>query len=686
MINLILLAALVAASVTARAQTLSWRALDGPYGGHVLSFVSAPNGDVYANMFREQTVLSTDDGQTWSSRSFGGNRVVVLVTVAGTALVYDYWEGGLYRDSTDSTEQTKLDLPGPMGLHPALQRSNGTVIIATGAGLYRSIDDARTWQPVGPGSTAFRFPAEGPQGLLFAVADTAGIFRSSDDGATWTQATSRWGRGVLSLITSTTGDIFIGTLGGVARSRDLAVTFEEFALSGINGRESGLTLLADGDLLAATWRGLYRIAPDGTSTAETTVHASNLMTVHRTAAGAVLLGYDGRGILRSYDQARTFRSVGLKNAWEVFDLEEGSNGEIYACVSSYYLGSDGDAVYRSIDRGLTWDDMNIGEKSAQIVVTQAGTLVTLGDGEAHRSSDDGLTWTSRLLAYPMSRLFETSGGSILAASYQGMFRSTDDGLSWERVSDTAGIRDIAQAPGGELVALGFTELHRSTDDGATWRAAPLSAPTAHFGFWIGIATPHDSTIVLISRNALPEVAHSSDAGETWDTAGYHCGYGYHWLYDERERGMFLVSECGIFMARDGGARWEKLSEKPRGGVGGEILAHSGGDIYFGTVGMFVAERPSGMTIGTGARLSHELTVLPNPAGDGTSVALDLAQHGPVVLTLHRADGSMVRELYRGSLDAGLHHIPVRDCLPAGTYVIVLESPSGTSSTRLVILR
>jgi hypothetical protein len=683
---LLLHAALVATSSAAWAQTLNWRSLDGPFGGYVLSFVSAPNGDIYANMFREQTVLSTDDGETWISRSFGGNRVVVLVTVAGTALLYDYAQGVLYRGSTDSSGQTALELPEPTRLHPAVQRSSGTIIIATSGGLYRSVDDARSWQPVGPDSTAFCFPAEGPQGLLFAFADTAGLFRSSDDGATWTLATPWWGRGTLSLVSSATGDIFIGTIGGVSRSRDLGSSFQDFALSGINGRESGLAVLVDGDLLVATRRGLYRVAPDGTPTALTTVHATSLMTLHRTASGAVLLGYNGRGILRSDDQARTFRSVGLKHGWEIFDLEEGPNGEIYACVSTYYLGSDGDGIYRSTDRGVTWKDMNIGEPSAQIVVTRAGTIVTLDDAGVHRSSDDGLTWTSRDLAYPMSRLFRTADGSILAASYAGIFRSTDDGLSWERASDSVGIHDVAQAPGGEIVALGFAELHRSTDDGATWRATPLSAPTALYGFWLGIATPLDSTIVLVSRNALPEVAHSSDAGVTWDTADYRCGHGFNWLYDERERGLFLVTDCGVFIARDGGARWEKLSDKPAGGVGGEILAHSSGDIFFGTVGMFVAERPSGIMTGSGARGSHDLAVHPNPAGDGASIAFELEQQGPIILRLHRSDGSMVRELYRGSLEAGRHRIALRDHLAVGIYVVVLESAEFTSSTRLVILR
>jgi hypothetical protein len=676
---------LLYAGSSALAQEPFWRPLDGPYGGHVLSIVSAPNGDVYANTLREETMRSTDDGRSWHSASFGGNAVLLLVSQSGARFAFDYWDGTITRSDADSTSGERLPISGAQTYHALMQTPTGALVFAGRNGIHRSTDDGVSWSGVGPDATTFRFAAAGPMGTLFSIADTAGIFRSSDDGVTWTRAGDAPSYGVASLVVTGANEIAVGTSFGVFRSSDLGTTYSLLALEDLNSRDNGLVVLPDGNLLAATRGGLFRIARDGATTPVTSVHWNDLHAVHRTRRGAILVGYDGRGILRSADDGATFDAVGCARAWEVFDLTEGPDASIYAAVSSFYLGSGGDAIYRSTNRGTTWSDLNFSaELPAEVVVTRAGSLLVLGGATVYRSTDDGASWTAQRLIDDQlnAKLLETTQGSILLATYLGMFRSTDDGMSWLAI-DTVGIRDISQSPDGELVALGFTDFLRSRDDGASWTSSPITAPQLRFGFHLGLETPADGVIVLVTRGALPEMAQSTDAGTTWDTTGFTCGHGTLQLYDERERGMFLVSDCGIFISRDHGRRWERMADKP-GGYSGEILAHSSGDLFYGAIGMYVGRLPSSAPAGD--RLERATAVYPNPARDEANVDIDLRSTAWVEIYMRNLHGEVVAGTQPSILSPGKRSITMRVDVPSGIYFVDLVIDGTRTTHTMTIVR
>ena len=71
-------------------------------------------------------------------------------------------------------------LPGPSVRH--LSRVNGRCVAGSTAGLFRSADDGRTWQPSGIGDREVWDVAAvpGDPSSLYAVTEPAGLFLSLD--------------------------------------------------------------------------------------------------------------------------------------------------------------------------------------------------------------------------------------------------------------------------------------------------------------------------------------------------------------------------------------------------------------------------------------------------------------------------------------------------------------------------
>ena len=664
------------------AQSVVWQTLAEPFGGCVDAFVVAPDGAIYAHAFREGTVRSTDDGATWSAHNVGGNSFVLMITRRGTMFVYDYWDGVVSRGAT------ALAIGLPLTSKPLYETSSGVIIMSGSSGLLRSSDDGETWARVGPDSTSFRFAAAGPGNLIFAVSDTSGLYRSSDEGTTWTPVGDRSGSGAKALISLASGDIIVSGSQGIYRSTDLGGSFTRIALENVNTREHGMALLPSGDLLVATHGGLFRVDPrTGDTEPITSVHWKELLGVAVTTSGTSLIGYCGRGILRSTDDATTFSAVGVASAWPVTDLVEAPDESVYVGVTGHDIGMGDNAVYRSTDRGLSWTDVRFHEEPPyRIVISQSGAIHIVGKWSVFRSIDDGATWQKTQISTMTfyGDLIATQTGELVLTTDRGIMRSTDDGITWNLVLERGSVGGISESPDGVLRALSSGEILSSSDRGATWTTTPLTAPPILYGSWSQLETPDDRTFILTSHNALPEIARSTDAGATWDTTTFTCNRGWFQLFDERDRGMYIASQCGIFMSRDHGARWEKLSDA-LGSRYGVMLAHSGGALFFGgAFGLKVTSLPTLIHDPGVDRGSFTLT--PNPSVSQASVSFSITARTRVLLRVRDVAGRMIGVYHDAMLDSGSHSINLTHALRPGAYIVELETNAQVATVIMLVVR
>lgn len=173
-------------------------------------------------------IKSTDAGKTWQQVSRGGQSDFHALTVSGGALIgFD----GQLRTSPDGTTwdtATATFSPAVLAGSPA-----STVVLATTeAGVQRSTDHGKTWQPV-PESPIIQFAALAVSAVkapteAVGVAPDGRVYLSGDSGLTWTTTGKVTGQvEAVTALEGTAGKprIWVATTDGVQISTDGGATF-----------------------------------------------------------------------------------------------------------------------------------------------------------------------------------------------------------------------------------------------------------------------------------------------------------------------------------------------------------------------------------------------------------------------------------------------------------------------------
>jgi photosystem II stability/assembly factor-like uncharacterized protein len=127
---------------------------------------------------------------------------------------------------------------------------------AQGHGIYRSVDNGDSWQPVNTGLTNLTIQdiVITPNNHVFA-ATWSGVFRSTDQGLSWTLMNTDAVE-VIALATNENGHLFAGTYGsGVYRSTDEGDSWRAVNSGLANRNVYVLAVNVDGLALAATYGG-----------------------------------------------------------------------------------------------------------------------------------------------------------------------------------------------------------------------------------------------------------------------------------------------------------------------------------------------------------------------------------------------------------------------------------------------
>jgi hypothetical protein len=155
--------------------------------------------------------------------------------------------------------------------------------------------------------------------------------------------------------------------------------------------------------------------------------------------------------------------------------------------NSDILRAKADAVYVSVDNGLTWSlRANLPSSNSTY-----GGLTRLANGDllatgtqtnaVYKSTNNGFNWaflsSPTLTANNLAYIKVLSSGVVLATGSNKIFRSTDSGATWDAgtvLTGTGGSR-ITQLLSGRVIVSGPTKFWTSDDDGMTW-SNTVSAP------------------------------------------------------------------------------------------------------------------------------------------------------------------------------------------------------------------
>jgi photosystem II stability/assembly factor-like uncharacterized protein len=295
---------------------------------------------------------------------------------------------------------------------------------------------------------------------------------------------------------------------------------------------------------------------------------------------------------------------------------------------TYYFGSVGGGVWKSINAGRTWtpifDGQNVASIGALAVARSNPDILYVGTGEAdgrdsigygdgvYKSTDAGKTWTrvglentrqiGRVIIDPAdpSVVFVAALGHFYGPHPdRGVYRTRDGGKTWQKVlykNDSVGAIDVAFDPTNSQIiyaSLWNTRrppwfiyapsigpgggIHKSTDGGNTWQPLTKGLPTEGFGrSGLAVAPANPNRVYAIIDAKQGGLYRSDDAGASWTRmSGDTRLWGRGWYFekvtvDPKNADIVWVSNIALHRSKDGGKTW-----------GAPIKGSPGGDDYMG---------------------------------------------------------------------------------------------------------
>jgi photosystem II stability/assembly factor-like uncharacterized protein len=445
------------------------------------------------------------------------------------------------------TAEAGQDRWTPIGVGVGLVQSlavdpDGALYAAVGiAGIYKSTDEAQTWQWRGARTvnldswTSVIVAPDDPQRLYATTRPTqvssGGVFTSADGGLHW-QELFRTRLGFTGVAVSPNGTLLVATPDSeVFRSTDGGATWSPVLAMGFqNDPPPGVAIDPLAPETAYAWglEGLWRSLDNGATWAKIGTFPDG-----QPVNGVSALVFPGArpGFLYALLRSRLYRSEDggltwsggalLLGGYAALAVDPADPGTVYAAGSKVFVSHDGGDTATELPQplGLPFPLLSA------IVVSPAAprTLYLSVDrlGVAV-SSDAGEHWTLSeqrgLSANPSSffntGLFAASSGRLYHDAWRSgaLFRSLDRGATWSPLAPLPStlLYDFTEEAGAPDHLWATTgELFHSTDGGASWNPASPSV------FAYTVASPSPGVVLAAGGCGL---LRSVDSGRTWSVA------------------------------------------------------------------------------------------------------------------------------------------------------------------------
>ena len=352
-----------------------------PYGSIRVLEVDPRNPDLVYAGARAGFVISRDRGNTWESEFALLQFDVRSIEPLAMSLLVGTWGAGVFRKTISDAwilwneGLTNINISS-FAINPADSR----MMVATtwGAGLYVTRDEGRNWHLSDSGitnkTTIDLAISPGHPNRIYAASDGAGIFLSEDSGRTWRAINQGLDAGIVtSLLIDPTNQnrIYAGTeYIGLYRSEDAGESWQPTGLDryaiweiAVNPQNPDIIYVGTWGITAYAYEGLAVLRTlDGGVTWEVVLeleHAALALAIDPTRPNCVYVGTHGTGVFKSLDGGETWQQIneGLREL-KIKDL-------VIAPWDPNYLfvATGGGGIYYSADSGDNWVEMNNGLKN-----------------------------------------------------------------------------------------------------------------------------------------------------------------------------------------------------------------------------------------------------------------------------------------------------------------------------------
>ena len=287
---------------------------------------------------------------------------------------------------------------------------------------------------------------------------------------------------------------------------------------------------------------------------------------------------------------------------------------------TYYMGTTGGGVWKTINAGITWQNISDGyfntttigaiavaESDPNVVYVGTGehavrgVMTSDGDG-VYKSTDAGKTWKkigldltqhiSRIVVDPKNAdiVYVAAQGTLFTPGPErGVFKSIDGGATWKKVlfvDDKTGAAELSMdATNPRVLYAAMWEhgrlpwkvisggpgsgLYKSTDSGATWEKMTKGLPEEMGKMAIAVSRSNPNTVwALIESDSHKDgrgLYVSHNAGKSWDQVSsdsrlvQRAWYYIELFVDPKRDDTVYVLSASAYRSTDGGKNWDEIN-------------------------------------------------------------------------------------------------------------------------------
>ncbi len=409
---------------------------------------------------------SVDGGNSWSEKRHDLGTLSFTALMFGDAqgrVIYAGTDKGVYR-SSDSGENWQALRAGVLG--PQIERvrtllnQDGRIWVGGGGGICVSENEGATWQRKNRGlpEEALVVTVLTPVGdRLYAGTSGYGVFVSNDGGESWDGqnrglvGSSLFVRTLL-LTGQKTTTLYAGTQGaGVFKSTDRGDTWIPVnrGLSDPSIRALAIAGREEQVLYAATWDGVFCLQGDEAQWERAGLAGMRVqeLAIPDAQRDTLIAGTWGKGVFRSTDKGMTWEAVneGLGHPYiSTIAMDRDRPDLVYA-------GTWGEGVFISRDGARTWQQMEEAQIDSRVhglAIGRSGDLYVATTSTLSKRSLTG-KWSHLLLGEYNSIVIDSTDPQIMfAGGAAGRLVFTQDGgETWNEFSPiNADVTDLVVDP------------------------------------------------------------------------------------------------------------------------------------------------------------------------------------------------------------------------------------------------
>ena len=595
---------------------LGWDKMPSPLASSIRSLAQTADNTLYvattSGIFR-----SNDGGKRWESSGLDGKVIDKIFATRSGTLLAGVYRSGLYRSDNKGKSWTLMGFDKNVYIYSILQSDDHQLFLTTSfiiegasnntpTGVFKSLDDGKTWQQTSFIKTDVINLNQPKKGLLI-VSTKSETHISKNDGKNWIVG----GVGLpdsipLSGIILFNNSLYAslgdrqeetGTLrGGIYRSDDEGLTWSP-SDNGIDKRSPISSICLQGSILYASagfeqkngYTGIYKSVDKGRTWVKHALNGDVSRFVTEVYNGRIAVGTNGQSLYISGNDGNDFMQcgAGIKN-WETFritgskhDLFASGNGiwhysftnknwnlirksnsiDVAGTPNGRLLIFENNKILGSEDRGQSWYKIIAvsGDFAIFKVLNEKLLIASIANNGSWYSTDQGLTWKKyRLIGFEnpsMRTATLTSEGTLLLSGANGSpltFRSKNNGQTFERIQklDSLEVWDFASVNGIIFAGTYAHGIFKSLDDGITWSASNNGLKINNEYVTVtSITTINDQTILCSTLGKGMFI--SQDAGGTWQAYNRGITDENLWtsFYDPINKTFFAACPSGIYQQK-----------------------------------------------------------------------------------------------------------------------------------------